>query len=131
MKFSPFVYDYIVSDDWEFLENMTGYNDPKEYFGFELPFTEKDLWNENWEEFRNYLEDWVHKHQLDVIDSKVTYYDLEKGYEDVDTVFSFEGKFYKISYYTSWFYSPYKDGYPSEAREVFPQTKTIEVTEYR
>ena len=41
MKFSPFVYDYIVSDDWEFLENMTGYNDPKEYFGFELPFTEK------------------------------------------------------------------------------------------
>ncbi len=57
MKFSPFVYDYIVSDDWEFLENMTEYNDPKEYFGFELPFTEKDLWNENWEEFRNYLED--------------------------------------------------------------------------
>lgn len=130
MKFSPFIYDYIISDDWEFLDNMTSYQDSKEYFGFDVPFTEEDLCNDNWDKFREYLEKWIQEHQLDVVDSEVVWYDLEKGYEDIDVIFSFEGKYYKTSYSTGWSWGPYRYGYPEDSKEVFPHTKTIEVTKY-
>lgn len=130
MKFAPFIYEYVASDSWEFLENMSMFSDPKEFFGFECSFTEADLDNENWEDFRSYLEKYVEEHQLKVMNSEVTYYDLEKSREEVEVVFSFDGKYYKTEYISSAYVGPFEYGYPKDAKEVFPHTKTITVTEY-
>lgn len=130
MKFAPFIHDYVASDDWEFLDNMSKFSNLKEYFGFDVPFTEDDLNNENWEDFRNYLEDWVAEHKLKVISSEVTWYDLDKAYEEVEVVFSFDGKYYKTEYISSAYVSPFEYGYPEDTREVFPHTKTVTVTKY-
>lgn len=130
MKFAPFIHEYVASDDWEFLENMSGFSDAKEFFGFDVPFTEDDLNNENWDSFREYLENWVTEHNLVIISDEVVYYDLEKGYEDHEVIFSFEGKYYKTSYSTSWCWGPYRDSYPDNVKEVFPHTETVTVTKY-
>lgn len=130
MKFAPFIYEYVAQDNWEFLENMLGFRDTKEFFGFDVPFTEEDLNNENWESFRDYLENWVEEHQLKVIDSEVIHYDLEKSYEEVEVVFSFDGKYYKTEYIRSVYVGPFEHGYPKDTKEVFPHTKTITVTKY-
>lgn len=94
------------------------------------PFTEKDLNNENWEDFKKYLEDWVTEHKLEVVDSEVTYYDLEKAYEKVEVVFSFDGKYYKTEYINSYCLDPFDNGYSEYTKEVFPHTKTVTVTKY-
>lgn len=129
MKFAPFIHEYVASDDWEFLENMSGFRDTKEFFGFDVPFTEKDLNNENWESFRDYLENWIEEHQLKTISSEVTYYDLDKAYENVEVVFSFEGKYYKTECVESAYVDRFDCGYP-DCPEVFPHTETITVTKY-
>lgn len=131
MKFAPFVYDYVASCDWEFLDNMIEFSDPKEYFGFDVPFTYDDLNNENWKDFKKYLKDWVTEHKLAVVDLEVTYYDLDKAYEEVEVVFSFEDKYYKTEYISSAYVSPFEYGYPDDSKVVFPHTETITVTKYR
>lgn len=130
MKFAPFIYEYVASpDDWEFLESMSGFNSAKEFFGFDISFTEVDLDNENWNDFREYLEKWIEEHQLKVVASEVVYYDLDKSYEEVEVVFSFEGKYYKTEYISSAYVGRFDDGYP-DCNEVFPHTETITVTKY-
>lgn len=128
MKFAPFIYEYIVSDDWEFLEYVP--EDLKEYFGFDVPFTRDDLNNENWENSKKYLEDWVAEHKLKVIETETDYVDLEKSYEEIKVVFSFEGKYYETTYIYSLYVTPFEYGYPKDSKEVFPHTKTVTVTEY-
>lgn len=131
MKFAPFIHEYVASSDWDFLEDMSGFRNAKEFFGFDVPFTEDDLLNsENWDDLEEYLEKWVEEHQLYVVASEVVYYDLDKSYEEVEVVFSFEGKYYKTEYISSAYVGHFDDGYPEDCKEVFPHTKTIEVTKY-
>lgn len=133
MKFAPFIYDYITCDDWDHLETILNYSNPREYLGFDLPFDLKELNDSRsprWDELVNICNDYIERHGLEVIKSEEIYHDLEKGYEEYDVVFSFDGKYYQTGYYQSPWVSPYRDGYPDEVAEVFPHTKTIEVTEY-
>ena len=133
MKFAPFIYDYVARDEWDHLENILGSSDHKEYLGFALPFDFKELQDSRstrWDELTVICEEYVEQHSLKVVDFKETYHDLEKGYEEYEVVFSFDGKFYSTEYYCGPWISPYDNGYPDEVAEVFPHTKTIEVTEY-
>lgn len=132
MKFAPFVFDYIVTDDWEHLENISDYPNPRDYLGFDIPSNLENLsYNSpKWDELVRIADAWVTEHNLAVISNEVVYHDLEKGYEDHEVVFSFEEKYYKTSYSTSWCWGPYRDGYPDDIKEVFPHKKIIEVIEY-
>lgn len=133
MKFSHFIYDYVACDDWDHLENILGYSSPKEYLGFDIPFDFEELFNNKsprWDELRTICEKYASEHGLKVVDTKETYHDLEKGYEDYETVFSFDGKLYLTEYYCGPWSSPYEHGYPEEAKEVFPHKETITVTKY-
>lgn len=124
MKFAPFIHEYIASDNWEFLEDLSGFKDPKEFFGFEVPFTIEDFYHVDYDKIPEYLENWVKEHQLKAIYSEVIEYDLEKSYEKIETVFSFEGKYYKTSYIISIYLDCFINGYP-DCPEVFPHTVTV------
>lgn len=124
MKFAPFIYDYLTTDDWDFLEEID--DDVKEYFGFDVPFTKGEI-DEKWDEIQLFLEDWIIEHGLKEVASQVVYTDLEKCYQEIEVVFSFDGKYYRFVYIYSLFLSTFADGYPKESEEVFPVTKTITV----
>lgn len=132
MKFAPFIFDYIATDDWGHLENISDHSNPKEYLGFDIPLDLKDLsYNSpKWDELVEMVNDWVTKHNLAIISDEVVYYDLEKGYEDHEVVFSLEGRYYRTSYSTSWCWGPYRDGYPDDVKEVFKHTETVTITKY-
>lgn len=71
---------------------------------------------------------WKFWDDFEFISEEVTYYDLEKGYEDTDTVIKriSDGKYFK----GSWMHSYYLDDeYPDEFEEVFPKEKTITIYE--
>lgn len=129
MKFAPFVYEYIASDNWDFLEDVSGFESLKEFFGFEVPFTIEDFYNVDYDKIQEYLENWVEEHQLKVISSELMYYDLEKAYEKFEVVFYFEGKYYKTEHYDGEYVTHFKYGYP-DCPEVFPYTETITITKY-
>ena len=133
MKFPYFIYDYIANDDWCHLENILGYSNPKDYLGFDLPFNFKELYNgksSRWNELEDICTDYVKKHKVEIVKKEETYHDLEKGYDEYEVTFSFDDKYYQTEYYSSPWESPYEHGYPDEAKEVFPRTKTITITEY-
>lgn len=133
MKFAPFIYDFISYDNYDCLDHILGYSDPKEYLGFDLPFDLRELdssQSPRWDELVNICNNYVGEHGLEVISNEETYHDLEKGYEEHDVVFSFDGKYYQTEYYCGPWKAPYEYEYPVESKEVFPHKKTIEVTEY-
>jgi hypothetical protein len=77
-----------------------------------------EYFNENRELIKHHFSD-----DFEVVDENVTDYDLEKSYEDKDTIIKrkSDGKYFKAS----WTDGYYDNIYPTEIIEVFPIEKMI------
>lgn len=89
MKFPYSIINYIMCEDydWEELDD--------------LPFEvgDKDSYDEVYEKFEEYCKE----HKIEKVHEEATYTDLEKSYQKVFVIFSFDDKYYGFEY--SW--SPY------------------------
>ena len=96
-EIAPLCYEYY----WEDVEEET-YN---EYF------------NEAGETIKHHFSD-----DFEVVNENVTYYDLEKSYEEKDTIIKrkSDGKYFK-AYWTEGYHHNY---YPTKIKEVFPREVT-------
>lgn len=79
------------------------------------------------EELINYINNWIIEHKFSNLENKVLDFDLEKGYSIREAIYTVEGKYYAIIYYSD----PYNDPELEEGPvEVHPITETITVTKY-
>jgi uncharacterized protein (DUF302 family) len=78
MKFPYSVLHYVISEDidWDDLD--------------ELPFEAEE--NADYDEVCNKLDEYFREHGIEVVKQETTYCDLEKAYEKVEIIFSFDGK---------------------------------------
>lgn len=124
MEISDFLFDYIVLDSFEGIDqSLKTKEDLLRYCGFDVPFTIEEVqeWNEDVEQFfNNYLEE----HNFKVIESNIDYYNLEKSYIKRTVIFTFEDKYYKTHYIESSYISPLAYG-KKKIYEVTPHEKTI------
>ena len=125
MEFAPFIYEYVANNDYYNLEDILNYDNPKDYLGFDLPFKFEDT-PKCWKKLENICKNYIDEHKIEIVQKNIIDTDLEKGSEEIEAVFSFDGKYYLFGYYSSWCESICD--YPDDAIEVFPHTKTI--TEY-
>lgn len=132
MKLTKFIYETTNHEEWEcpWLENREDY-----------PF---EISDEAWKQYKesrwnkplldNLFEKYCFEHQFNLEDYQVINYDLEKAYETIEIVFSFEGKYYRYnfdhSYCGDWCRAFEKD-LDLEEVEPFKQTKTITVVEWK
>ena len=131
MKLTKFIYNTTNHEEWEcpWLKNREDY-----------PF---EISDEAWKEYENskgwdkpLLDElfikYCKEHQFNLEDYKVVDYDLEKAYETIEIVFSFEGKYYRYyydhSYCRDWCRVLEKD---LDLEEVVPIEKTITITEWK
>lgn len=106
----------------------------REEYPFEITDESWEDWSENhWSSTKSNIPELFDKycetHNFHQINRKVIDYDLSKSYEIVETVFSFEDKYYKFEFY-NWDGGNECESIGEDLKEVFPHTKTVEVTEY-
>lgn len=68
-------------------------------------------------------------HGFKVIKNEVTYYDLEKCYEDKDIIFKFDDKYYHYSFSDSSYWED-EEVIGTELLEVKPVERVITVIDY-
>ena len=115
---------------------------PDELEKEELPF---DISEEAYEEYlKNYddeniearklFKDYCEENNLSLKSWEIIDYDLEKGYEVVEVVFSFKDKYYRYSFDRGPFgsYCELLEAiYPEELEEVIPYKEIITVTKWK
>lgn len=114
MKFPYSIINYIMYEDydWEELDD--------------LPFEVDD--KDNYDEVYKKFEEYCKEHKIEKVHEEVTYTDLEKSYQNVFVVFTFDGKYYGFEY--SW--SPYcgtEFDDDNDLSEYEPYEKTV--TDYK
>ena len=108
MKFPYSIINYIVFQDYDWEE----LND--------LPFEidDKDNYDEVYKKFKEYCKE----HKIKKVYEKVVYTYLEKSYQNIFVVFTFDGKYYGLEY--SW--SPYSGiEFDNDLSEYEPYEKII------
>lgn len=112
MKFPYSIINYIIYEDydWEELDD--------------LPFEVDD--KDNYDEVYKKFEEYCKEHKIKKVHEEVTYTNLEKSYQNVFAVFTFDGKYYGFEY----FWSPYRSTeFDNDLSEYEPYEKTI--TDYK
>lgn len=132
MKLTKFIYETTNHEEWEcpWLKNREDY--PFEISDKAWKEYKDNKWNKPLldELFIKYCKE----HQFNLEDYEVVDYDLEKSYETIEIVFSFEGKYYRYHYYHSycgdWCRTFEED---LDLEEVVPikKTKTVTVIEWK
>lgn len=124
MKLTKYLIESLLSED----PSVYGSSYRVDDFPFEV--TEEELkelrTNYHCDSLNEKAEEYWNSHNIEVVENKTSYTDLEKAYETKDIVFKFDDKYYSFSYD----YSPYvddEDVIGEEPTEVKPVTKTITV----
>ena len=109
MKFPYSVLHYVISEDidWDDLD--------------ELPFEVDE--NADYDEVCQKLDEYFCEHAIETVKHDTVYCDLEKAYEKLDVVFTFDGKYYGFEYR----YSPYNGYYDIPCDEDLPELIPVEV----
>ena len=125
MILSRFLY-YSVKCDGRL---STEYDLPENYVEEDFPFKITDeVWIEI-EKLVNECNKYLDSHGFKVIKNEVTYYDLEKCYEDKDIIFKFDDKYYHYSFSDSSYWED-EEVIGTELLEVKPVERIITVIDY-
>ena len=113
MKFPYSIISYVIYGDYDWDLD-------------DLPFEVND--EDDYKEIHKKFEEYCKEHKIGKVYEEVTYTDLEKSYQDVFIVFTFDGKYYGFEY--SW--SPYcgiEFDFDNNLSEYEPYEKTV--TDYK
>lgn len=122
LNISKLAIDLVINGDLFELPYFNSQEDLEEYLG------EKTSINYNNEdEILNFIYKWEKDHKLAIIKEEIASYDLEKMYVAKISIFTLDGKYYRLCYRELFSYGSVLAGEP---REVYPIEETIKVTKY-
>lgn len=117
-----FIFDYIVHFDYYELPEFDSQEEMNKYFGEEVPIK----CDSDYDALQEYVNKWIKKHNFNVEENDINYYDLEYEYASLTAVYSFDNKFYSFDYFDYG----YKYEIDCEPYEVEQITETVEVNRY-
>ena len=118
-----FIFDYIVHFDYYELPEFYSQEEMNKYFGEEVPIK----YDSDFDILQEYVDKWIKKHNFNVEENDINYYNFEHEYVSLTAVYSFDNKFYSFDYF-DYGYERYEiDCEPYEVEQI---TETVEVNRY-
>lgn len=119
---------FIVDDEIESMPKFKSQKDIDDFFGEKVTLTLEDCLS-NEECFWDYLKSWKSTHNFKIIKESERCYDRYRGTMEITVIYTFDNKYYSISYYS---YIALEDNISSPSKEVVPiEEKVINYVEKR
>ena len=128
MKLTSFLFLYLTDFDYLVDCIIDGSYDEDETYGYLFDNLNRDS-ETLWEDVEELLDKWAAEHKIEIQETTSGECNLEDRWEDFRMVFSYDGKYYAMEYYYSYYEGYECNDIGDELMEVVPVEKTIIVYE--
>lgn len=119
---------FLLINDTLCAPNFKTQEEIETYFGEKVTFTLEDYFSDE-DYFWDYLKSWKSTHNFKIIKESERCYDRYRGTMEITVIYTFNNKYYSISYYS---YIDLEDNINSPSKEVVPiEEKVINYIEKR